>query len=74
MVQSDRRQREKRTENTTEPEEIIPLRKRLIAELIGTFALVFAAVGSDAADIVSGHEIGKFAVAAAPGLAVAAMT
>ena len=74
MVQSDRRQREKRAENTTEPEEIIPLRKRLIAELIGTFALVFAAVGSDAADIVSGHEIGKFAVAAAPGLAVAAMT
>jgi aquaporin Z len=74
MVQSDRKQREKRTENSTEPEEIIPLRKRLIAELIGTFALVFAAVGSDAADIVSGHEIGKFAVAAAPGLAVAAMT
>jgi hypothetical protein len=39
MVQSNTR-RGKRTENTAEPEEIIPLRKRLIAELIGTFALV----------------------------------
>jgi glycerol uptake facilitator-like aquaporin len=55
-----------------EPEYIIPLKRRLIAELIGTFALVFAAVGSDAADVVSGHEVGKFAVAAAPGLVVAA--
>jgi MIP family channel proteins len=57
-----------------EPEHIVPLNKRLIAELIGTFALVFAAVGSDAADVISNHEIGKFAIAVAPGLVVAAMT
>jgi MIP family channel proteins len=75
MVQSNtRRRREKRTEDAAEPEEIIPLCKRLLAELIGTFALVFAAVGSDAADIASGYEIGKFAIAAAPGLVVTAMT
>jgi aquaporin Z len=74
MVQSNTRKgKEKITEGEAEPEEIIPLRKRLIAELIGTFALVFAAVGSDAADVISGHEIGKFAVAAAPGFVVAAM-
>ena len=75
MVQSNTgKGTEKRTKDAAEPEEIIPLRKRLIAELIGTFALVFAAVGSDAADVISGHEIGKFAIAAAPGLVVAAMT
>ena len=33
-----------------------------------------AAVGADATDVISSHEIGKFAVAAAPGLVVAAMT
>jgi aquaporin Z len=53
---------------------IILLRKHLLAELFGTFALVFAAVGADATNIVSDHEIGIFAVAAAPGLAVVAMT
>ena len=75
MVQSNTgKGKEKRTKDAAEPEEIIPLRKRLIAELIGTFALVFAAVGSDVADVISGHEIGKFAIAAAPGLVVAATT
>jgi hypothetical protein len=53
----------------TEPEIIVPLYKRLGAELIGTFALVFAAVGSDIADTLNGHALGKLAVAAAPGLA-----
>jgi MIP family channel proteins len=72
MVQSDTQRGGKAGDE--EPEYIVPLKKRLLAELIGTFALVFAAIGSDVADIVSGHEIGKFAVAAAPGLAVAAMT
>ena len=49
-----------------EPEIIVPLHKRLGAELIGTFALVFAAV-------LNGHALGKLAVAAAPGLAVMVM-
>jgi len=74
MVESKtERGMENKTKDTAEPEEIIPLRKRLLAELIGTFALVFAAVGADAANIVSDHEIGMLAVAAAPGLVVVAM-
>jgi glycerol uptake facilitator-like aquaporin len=46
----------------------VPLHKRLVAELIGTFALVFTAVGSDISDTLSSHALGKFAVAVAPGL------
>jgi MIP family channel proteins len=61
------------SEAKKEPEEVVSLHKRLVAELVGTFALVFAAAGSDVANAVSGDEIGKFAVAAAPGLVVAAM-
>ena len=61
------------SETKKEPEQVISLHKRLVAEFVGTFALVFAAAGSDIANAVSGDEIGKFAVAAAPGLAVAAM-
>ena len=58
MVESKtERGMENKTKGTAEPEEIIPLRKRLLAELFGTFALVFA-VGADAANIVSDHEIG----------------
>jgi MIP family channel proteins len=57
----------------TEPEIIVPLHKRLGAELIGTFALVFAAVGSDISDTLNGHALGKLAVAAAPGLVVMVM-
>jgi aquaporin Z len=56
-----------------EPEIIVPLHKRLGAELIGTFALVFAAVGSDISDTLYGHALGKLAVAAAPGLVVMVM-
>jgi MIP family channel proteins len=56
-----------------EPEIIVPLYKRLGAELIGTFALVFAAVGSDISDTLNGHVLGKLAVAAAPGLVVMVM-
>ena len=41
--------------------------------MIGTFALVFAAVGSDIADTLNGHALGKLAVAAAPGLVVMVM-
>jgi MIP family channel proteins len=57
----------------TEPEIIVPLHKRLGAELIGTFALVFAAIGSDISDTLNGHTLGKLAVAAAPGLVVMVM-
>ena len=60
--------------NIAEPEAVVPLYKRLGAELIGTFALVFAAAGSDVADIiVANHFIGRFAVAAAPALIIMAM-
>ena len=60
--------------NIAEPEIVVPLYKRLGAELIGTFALVFAAAGSDVADIVvADHSIGRFAVAAAPALMIMAM-
>jgi MIP family channel proteins len=54
-------------------EKVIPLPKRIVAEFIGTFVLVFAAAGADVADVISGHELGKLAVVAAPGLALAAM-
>src|SRR5919202_1853019 len=56
-----------------EPEIIVPVHKRLGAELIGTFALVFTAVGSDVSDALNGHTLGKFAVAVAPGLVIMAM-
>jgi MIP family channel proteins len=57
-----------------EPEIVVPLYKRLVAELIGTFALVFAAVGSEISDVeLANHSIGRFAVAAAPALMVMAM-
>ncbi len=69
MVQIENNQRK-----ANEPEEIIALRKRLIAELVGTFALVFAAAGSDIADSINDHSMGKFAIAAPPGIVVVAMT
>ncbi|HEY7111103.1 MAG TPA: aquaporin [Nitrososphaeraceae archaeon] len=56
-----------------EAERVVPLYKRLGAELIGTFALVFAAVGSDISNSLGGGELGKLAVAAAPGLVIMAM-
>ena len=59
--------------SSTEPEIIVPVHKRLGAELIGTFALVFTAVGSDVSDALNGHILGKFAVAVAPGLIIMAM-
>jgi glycerol uptake facilitator-like aquaporin len=49
------------------------LHKRLGAELIGTFGLVFAAMGSDISDTLNGHALGKLAVVAAPGLVIMAM-
>jgi glycerol uptake facilitator-like aquaporin len=59
--------------NSIEAEKIVPLYKRLGAELIGTFALVFAAAGSDISDALGGHVLGKFAIAAVPGLVIMAM-
>lgn len=62
-----------RPDSLLEAERIVPLYKRLGAELIGTFALVFAAVGSDISNALGGNEIGKLAVAASPGLIIMAM-
>lgn len=46
---------------------------RIAAEVIGTFALVFAAAGGDVMAAVSGGEIGTAARAVAPALIVAAL-
>lgn len=45
----------------------------LIAEAVGTFALVFAATGSIMVDDLSGGVVTHIGIAAAPGLVVAAM-
>jgi aquaporin Z len=47
--------------------------RRLGAEVFGTFALVFVAVGADAMAVVSGGEVGPAARAVAPALMVAAL-
>ena len=44
-------------------ERTVPLYKRLGAELIGTFGLVFPTVGSDISNTIGNNELGKFAVA-----------
>ena len=49
------------------------LGRRLLAEAFGTMALVFIAVGGDAAGVVTGGEVGVAARAVAPALMVAAM-
>ena len=54
-------------------EKIVALPRRVATEFIGTFMLVFAAAGADVADAVGGHELGKLAVAAAPGLVLTAI-
>lgn len=63
----------KDTGSKRDAEKVVPLPKRALAEFIGTFMLVFAAAGADVTDAVGGHELGRFAVVAAPGFAVAAM-
>jgi aquaporin Z len=47
--------------------------RRLLAEAFGTMALVFVAVGADAAGLVTGGEVGTAARAVAPALTIAAM-
>ena len=42
--------------NIAEPETVVPFYNRLGAELIGTFALAFAAAGSDIADIIVANQ------------------
>jgi MIP family channel proteins len=59
--------------SSIEAEKVVPLYKRIGSELIGTFALVFAASGSDISNVLGGHVLGKFAVAAVPGLIIMAM-
>jgi len=49
------------------------LARRLLAETFGTMALVFVAVGGDAAGVVTGGEVGVAARAVAPALIIAAM-
>ena len=51
----------------------ITLGRRLAAELIGTMALVFVAVGADAAAAVTGGAVGTAARAVAPAMMVAAL-
>jgi MIP family channel proteins len=55
----------------TKPE--APLSRRLAAEALGTFALVFAAVGADAVAELSGGEVSAAARAVAPALVVGAL-
>ena len=47
--------------------------RRLTAEVVGTFALVFAAAGADVAGQITGGHVGEAARAVAPGLVVAAL-
>jgi aquaporin Z len=64
------------TEKEKEPEKQISLQKRVATELIGTFMLVFVAVGADVVDAATttgGHELGKLAVVAAPGFVLTAL-
>jgi aquaporin Z len=49
------------------------LGRRVVAELVGTFALVFVAVGGDAMARLAPGEISSTALAVAPGLMVAAL-
>ena len=58
----------------SEAEKIVPLYKRLMAESVGTFGLVFTAMGSDIANDLGKHMLGDFGVAVAPGLLIMAMT
>jgi aquaporin Z len=51
----------------------ISLSRRLAAEVIGTMALVFVAVGADAAAAVTGGAVGTAARAVAPAMMVAAL-
>jgi aquaporin Z len=51
----------------------IPLARRLAAETFGTMAMVFVAVGADAAAFVTGGEVGTAARAIAPALMVGAL-
>ena len=50
-----------------------PLSRRLVAEALGTFALVFVAVGGDVMAALAGGQIGPAARAVAPGLIVGAL-
>ena len=47
--------------------------RRFIAEVVGTFALVFVAAGADTMAVVSGGQVGVAARAVAPALIVAAV-
>src|SRR5689334_15900380 len=55
------------------PEVERPLSRRLVAEVAGTFALVFVAVGGDAMASLAGAQISTAARAVAPGLMVGAL-
>jgi aquaporin Z len=48
-------------------------KRRLLAELVGTFLLVLAAAGAPVVDAVSGGQVGRVASVVAPGLTVAAI-
>jgi aquaporin Z len=66
----DRKREE--ADEATEPNQT-PWARRLAAETLGTFALVFAAAGADVTAAVSGGEVSTAARAVAPALMVAAL-
>jgi aquaporin Z len=55
-----------------EPDAEVPIPRRLLAELLGTFALTFVAAGAAVVGAVSGGEVDHVARSVAPGLLVAA--
>jgi aquaporin Z len=53
--------------------ESAPLWKAVLAELVGTFALIFIGAGSILADVLTGGKVGLTGVALAHGVAIATM-
>ena len=71
MSHTSRSERPEREDESKEVDH--PLSRRLVAEAIGTFALVFVAVGGDAMAEIAGGEISTAARAVAPALTVGAL-
>ena len=59
--------------NTTAQRTIAPLRPRIIAEFVGTFALVFAGTGAIVADQLTGGAVGHVGISLTFGLVIGVM-
>jgi aquaporin Z len=72
-----RTKRESQVSNTTKKKgqhkDLVEESRRLLAELLGTFALTFVAAGGEVVAVISGGEVSQAARAVAPGLLVMAM-